>query len=60
MPPSARSRSTRRRWPGTSGRLGSIERGKRANLVVTDGDLIGGTPKIKHLFVGGRLVAVQP
>ena len=45
---------------GTSGRLGSIERGKRANLVVTDGDLIAGTPKIKHLFVGGRLVAVQP
>ncbi len=45
---------------GTSSRLGSIEKGKRANLVVTDGDLIGGTPKIKHLFVGGRRIAIQP
>ena len=45
---------------GTADRLGSIERGKRANLVVTDGDLIAGTPKIKHLFVAGRLVALQP
>jgi imidazolonepropionase-like amidohydrolase len=45
---------------GTSSRLGSIEKGKRANLVVTDGDLIGGTPKTKHLFVGGRRVAIQP
>jgi imidazolonepropionase-like amidohydrolase len=45
---------------GTAERLGSIERGKRANLVVTDGDLIGGTPKVKHLFVAGRRVPVQP
>jgi imidazolonepropionase-like amidohydrolase len=45
---------------GAAERLGSIERGKRANLVVTDGDLIGGTPKIKHLFVAGRRVPVQP
>ena len=45
---------------GVADQLGSIEQGKRANLVITDGDLIGGTPKIKHLFVAGRLVALQP
>ncbi len=44
---------------GAGARLGSIERGKRANLVVVDGDLLGEKTKVKHVFVAGRLVQVQ-
>jgi imidazolonepropionase-like amidohydrolase len=43
---------------GAGARLGSIERGKRANLVVTDGDLFGEKTKVKHVFVAGRLVPI--
>ena len=39
-----------------SDRLGSIEVGKMANLVVTDGDLLEIRTKIKHLFIDGREV----
>ena len=45
---------------GASGRLGSIEPGKRANLLVTEGDLLEAKSKVKHVFVGGRLIAAQP
>lgn len=45
---------------GATARLGSIERGKRANLVVTEGDVLDAKSKIKHVFVGGRLIAVRP
>ena len=45
---------------GAGGRLGSIERGKRANLLVTEGDLLDAKSKIKHVFVGGRLIAIRP
>jgi imidazolonepropionase-like amidohydrolase len=41
---------------GLQARLGSIERGKRANLIVTDGDLLGEKTKVKHVFVAGRLI----
>lgn len=44
---------------GLGSRLGSIERGKRANLVVTDGDLLGEKTKIKHVFVAGRLLPAE-
>jgi imidazolonepropionase-like amidohydrolase len=37
-------------------RLGSIEVGKMANLVVTDGDLLEIRTKIKYLFIDGRQV----
>jgi imidazolonepropionase-like amidohydrolase len=37
-------------------RLGSIEVGKMANLVVTDGDLLEIRTKIKYLFIDGRPV----
>lgn len=43
---------------GAGSRLGSIERGKRANLVVTDGDLFGEKTKVKHVLVAGRLVSI--
>lgn len=39
---------------GVSDRLGSIEPGKIANLVVTDGDLFEEKTKIKMVFVDGK------
>jgi hypothetical protein len=39
---------------GVADRLGSIEKGKIANLVVTDGDLFNEKTKIKLVFVDGR------
>lgn len=39
---------------GVSDRLGSIENGKIANLVVTDGDLFDEKTKIKMVFVDGK------
>ncbi len=38
---------------GVADRLGSIEAGKIANLVVTDGDIFNERTKIKHVFVDG-------
>ncbi|HEY8551184.1 MAG TPA: amidohydrolase family protein [Vicinamibacterales bacterium] len=38
---------------GVAGRIGSIERGKIANLVVTDGDLFAEGTKVKMTFVDG-------
>ncbi|MCC6860631.1 MAG: amidohydrolase family protein [Bryobacterales bacterium] len=38
---------------GVSGRLGSLEPGKIANLVVTDGDLFEEKTKIRYVFVDG-------
>jgi Amidohydrolase family len=39
---------------GVADRLGSIEKGKIANLVVTDGDIFEEKTKIKMVFVDGR------
>ncbi|HXL23355.1 MAG TPA: amidohydrolase family protein [Candidatus Dormibacteraeota bacterium] len=39
---------------GVADRLGSIETGKIANLVVTEGDLFDEKAKIKYVFVDGR------
>jgi Amidohydrolase family len=39
---------------GVSERLGSIQPGEIANLVVTDGDLWNEKTKVKHVFVDGR------
>src|SRR5690606_5399898 len=41
---------------GVADRLGSIEPGKRANLVITAGHLLQPTTEVKYLFVGGRPV----
>lgn len=38
---------------GVAERLGSLEPGKLANLVVTDGDLFGEKTAVKHVFVEG-------
>jgi hypothetical protein len=44
---------------GVAGRLGSIENGKIANLVVTDGDLFEEKTKIKMVLVDGRKFEVR-
>ena len=44
------------RIAGVDARLGSIEPGKIANLIVTDGDLFGEDTAIQHVFIDGRLV----
>ncbi|MCW5960830.1 MAG: amidohydrolase family protein [Pyrinomonadaceae bacterium] len=41
---------------GISDKMGSIETGKVANIVVTDGDLLDARTNIKYLFINGRLL----
>ncbi len=43
---------------GAADRLGSLERGKIANLIVTEGDLFEDKAAIKHVFVNGRPVTL--
>jgi imidazolonepropionase-like amidohydrolase len=45
---------------GMGDSLGSIEKGRIANLIVTDGDLFEDNTKVVRVFVGGRPVAVEP
>jgi imidazolonepropionase-like amidohydrolase len=40
-------------------RLGSIEVGKIANVVVTDGDLLEIRTRIRYLFIDGRPVVLS-
>jgi imidazolonepropionase-like amidohydrolase len=47
------------RIAGVSDRVGSIERGKIANVIVTDGDLFEEKTRIRHVFVDGRAIAVE-
>jgi imidazolonepropionase-like amidohydrolase len=44
---------------GMGDRLGSIDAGKIANLLVTDGDLFDEKTKVKHVFVDGRPVVLE-
>jgi imidazolonepropionase-like amidohydrolase len=44
---------------GVGERLGSIEVGKIANLVVTDGDLLEARTKTRHLFIDGRPIPLS-
>jgi len=44
---------------GVADRLGSIENGKIANLVVTDGDIFDEKTKIKFVFVDGRRFTIR-
>jgi imidazolonepropionase-like amidohydrolase len=44
---------------GVSDRLGSIDAGKIANLVITDGDIFGEKTKIKYVFVDGRKYTIH-
>lgn len=44
---------------GAFDRLGSLEQGKIANLVVTDGDLFDDKMKIVHVFIDGRAITLD-
>jgi imidazolonepropionase-like amidohydrolase len=50
-------------WPaqifGVGDRLGSIDVGKIANLVITDGDLLEARTNTKYLFIDGRQVPLD-
>ncbi|MGH9948203.1 MAG: amidohydrolase family protein [Pyrinomonadaceae bacterium] len=41
---------------GVSDKLGSIDAGKIANIVVTDGDLLDPRTNVKYVFIAGRLI----
>jgi imidazolonepropionase-like amidohydrolase len=43
---------------GASDKIGSVEKGKVADLVVTDGDPLEIQTQVKHLFIKGREVAL--
>lgn len=47
------------RIAGASDRVGSLEKGKIANILVTEGDLFDDRLRIKHVFVDGRLLVVE-
>jgi imidazolonepropionase-like amidohydrolase len=47
------------RIAGVADRLGSLEKGKIANLTVTDGDLFAEPTKIKYVFVDGQRVDIE-
>lgn len=44
---------------GVADRVGSVEQGKIANLVVTDGDLLEARTHVRHLFIGGRQIPLN-
>ncbi len=44
---------------GVADRLGSIEEGKIANLVVADGDILEYQTQIRHLFINGAEVELE-
>ncbi|HEX6162508.1 MAG TPA: amidohydrolase family protein [Vicinamibacterales bacterium] len=43
---------------GAADRLGSLDKGKIANVIVTDGDLFDEKTTLKHVFVNGRPVTL--
>ena len=45
---------------GADSRVGSIDKGKIANLVVTSGDLFDDNTQVKHVFIDGRMIAIDP
>ena len=44
---------------GMGSRLGSINQGKIANLVITDGNIFDERTKIVRVFIDGRPVAID-
>ncbi len=44
---------------GLDDRLGSLERGKVANVIVTDGDPLEATTSLRYLFMDGKPVPLQ-
>jgi imidazolonepropionase-like amidohydrolase len=48
------------RIAGAADRLGSLEKGKIGNVIVTDGDLFEDRTRVVHVFVDGRKVEAEP
>ena len=48
------------RIAGAAERVGSLEKGKIANVIVTDGDLFEDRTRVVHVFVDGRKVEAEP
>lgn len=46
------------RIAGAADRVGSIEQGKIANIVVTDGDLFETNTRVRHVFIDGRPIEI--
>jgi len=44
---------------GAADRLGSLEKGKIANVIVTSGDLFNEATRIRYVFVDGRMVNID-
>lgn len=44
---------------GASDQLGTIEKGKIANLVVTSGDLLAKDTKVRHVFIDGQEIELK-
>jgi imidazolonepropionase-like amidohydrolase len=51
-------------WPaeilGVSNQLGSIDKGKIANLTITRGDLFDRNARVAHIFIDGREIDLRP
>lgn len=47
------------RIAGAAERLGSLDKGKIANVIVTSGDLFTESTRIRHVFVDGRMVNIE-
>lgn len=47
------------RIAGAADRVGSLEKGKIANVLVTSGDLFADATRIRHVFVDGRIVNID-
>jgi imidazolonepropionase-like amidohydrolase len=47
------------RMAGAADRVGSLEKGKVANVIVTSGDLFNESTRIRHVFVDGRVVNIE-
>jgi phosphohistidine swiveling domain-containing protein len=46
------------RIAGAADRVGSIEQGKIANIVVTDGDIFEANTRVRHVFIDGRPIEI--
>jgi imidazolonepropionase-like amidohydrolase len=52
--------TTPAKWLGLELSYGSLEKGRRANIVVTDGDLFAEKTKIREVWVNGKRHEVKP
>jgi imidazolonepropionase-like amidohydrolase len=62
LPPAAALRALTidaARIAGAGDRVGSLEKGKIANVIVTSGDLFADGTRIRHVFIDGRAVNIE-